>query len=393
MDFQLDEEQRALRNLALDLAERRFRHRAAEIDRTEEYPYDNAEALVQANLMGMTLPSRYGGQNRTLLDAVLCVEQVARVCATTARIIVEGNTGTALAISHYGSEAQKQKYIPMIVAGEKPCICITEPEAGSAATDMKTSATQVADGYILNGNKCWITGAGIANVYLVLARFGGGGGTVGIGGIIVDKGTPGFTVGRRTPMMGIRGLPEAELIFQDCLVPQSNLLVLEHGFKKLMQAYNSQRVGAATVALGIAQGAMEEAVKYSIERHQFGQPISDFQGLRWMLSDMSIQVEAGRWLLYRAAANAGHGLPDMDEAAIAKTFIGEMAITVTNNALQVFGGYGYSRDLPLERMVRDARMFTIGGGTSQMMRNVIGRGIVARGDGHKTDAQTTPARG
>jgi alkylation response protein AidB-like acyl-CoA dehydrogenase len=194
-------------------------------------------------------------------------------------------------------------------------------------------------------------------------------------------------------MMGIRGLPEAELIFQDCLVPQSNLLVLEHGFKKLMQAYNSQRVGAATVALGIAQGAMEEAVKYSIERHQFGQPISDFQGLRWMLSDMSIQVEAGRWLLYRAAANAGHGLPDMDEAAIAKTFIGEMAITVTNNALQVFGGYGYSRDLPLERMVRDARMFTIGGGTSQMMRNVIGRGIVARGDGHKTDAQTTPARG
>ncbi|MEE9202872.1 MAG: acyl-CoA dehydrogenase family protein, partial [Dehalococcoidia bacterium] len=381
LDFHLSQEQRELQKLALDIAEGHFRPRAADVDRTEEYPYDNVEVLVKANLMGMTLPPQYGGGGRPLIDAVLCVEQVARACGTTARILVEGNTGTTLAIAHYGSETQKQKYLPQIVAGEKPCICITEPEAGSAATDMRTRAVQAGDAYILNGTKCFITGAGVSNVYLVFARFWGDSGADGIGGIIVEKGTPGFSIGRRTPMMGLRGLPEGELVFQDCRVPAANLLVVEQGFKKLMQAYNSQRVGAATVALGIAQGALEEAVKYSLERHQFGQPIADFQGLRWMLSDMSVQVEAGRWLLYRAAANAGQDLPEMEEAAIAKTFIGEMAIAVTNSALQVFGGYGYSRDLPVERMVRDARMFTIGGGTAQMMRNVIGRGIVARGTG------------
>jgi len=307
------------------------------------------------------------------------VEQVARACGTTARILVEGNAGTALAIAHYGTPAQKERYLPLIVQGEKPCICITEPQAGSAATDLKTRATPVDGGYVLNGTKCFITGAGISRIYLVFARFWGERGADGIGGILVEKGTPGFSFGRRIPMMGLRGIPEGELLFQECRVPQENVLVVEEGFKKLMRAYNSQRVGAAAVALGLAQGALEEAVRYSRERQQFGQPIGDFQGMRWLLADMTIQVEAGRWLLYRAAANAGHGLPDMEEAAIAKTFVAEMAVAVTNQALQVFGGYGYSRDLPLERIVRDARMFTIGGGTVQMMRNVIGRAVVARG--------------
>jgi alkylation response protein AidB-like acyl-CoA dehydrogenase len=322
--------------------------------------------------MGMTIPREYGGGNRSLLDIVLVIEEIARACGVTARVVVEGNLGVVGALRAYGTEAQKGRYFPWVLEGEKPAIAITEPEAGSAATDLVTRAEVVADGVVLTGHKRYITGAGTSKLYLVYARFEGRPGAAGIGGVFVERDTPGFRIGRRELMMGLRGIPEGELHFEGCLVPPANLLVGPgDGFKKLMRAYNGQRLGAATVALGLAQGAYERALAYAVTRRQFGRPIADFQGIRWKLADMAIRLDAARLLIHRAAARAGRGFPDALEAAKAKTFAAEMAQDVTSQALQIHGAAGYGRGLPLERMVRDARMFAIGGGTLEMMRNLI----------------------
>jgi hypothetical protein len=330
--------------------------------------------------MGMTVPVQYGGQGRALLDVVLVIEQVARACGVTGRLLVDSNLGPVGAIVHLGTEAQKQKYLPRVVRGDKPAIAITEHGAGSAASELETRAERDGDAWVLTGTKRWITGAGVSRTYVVLCRFDGIPGSAGIGALIVEADTPGLAVTRRERAMGMRGIPEGEVVFDRCRVPGDNLLSPAGGFKRLMSAYNGQRLGAATVALGLAQGALEAAVRYAGERQQFGRPIGHFQGLRWMVADMALQVEAARQLIYRAAANAGHGLPDMIEAAMAKTLASETAMRVTNEALQIFGASGYSRDLPLERMVRDARMFTIGGGTVQMMRNVIAGAWLDRPD-------------
>ena len=372
MSFKLTEEQEMLVKTARDLAQKEFKQKAAHWDQTETYPHENVKRLVDLGLIGMTIPPEYGGGGRPLIDALLVVEEIAKTCGTTARIVVETNMGVVGALMIHGTEAQKKKYLPMVCNGDKPAIAITEPNAGSAATELSTKAEKQGSNYVLNGSKCFITGGGVSNIYLVFARLNDEPGAKGIGGIFVDAGTPGFKVGKREPMMGLRGIPETQLFFEDCVVPEENLLVgAGDGFKKLMTAYNGQRLGAATVALGIAQGAMDEAVTYVQERKQFGRPISDFQGVQWMLADMHIKLEASRLLLHRAANNAGYGLPDHMEAAIAKAFTGDVAIQVTNDALQLFGGYGYSREYPLERMARDVRMFTIGGGTVQMLRTVI----------------------
>jgi alkylation response protein AidB-like acyl-CoA dehydrogenase len=267
-----------------------------------------------------------------------------------------------------------------VAQGDKPAIAITEPEAGSAAAGLETRAERDGDTWVLSGTKRWITGAGVSQTYVVLCRFDGIPGSAGIGALIVDASTPGLRVTRRERAMGMRGIPEGEVVFDRCRVPGENLLRSAGGFKQLMAAYNGQRLGAATVALGLAQGALETAVQHAGARQQFGRPIGHFQGLRWIIADMAVQVEAARQLIYRAAANAGSGLPDMIEAAMAKTVAAEMAVRVTNDALQVFGASGYSRDLPLERMVRDARMFTIGGGTVQMMRNLVAGAWLGRLD-------------
>jgi alkylation response protein AidB-like acyl-CoA dehydrogenase len=371
MRFPLTAEQAAVQASAHALADREFRERAARWDEREEYPWENVKQLVESGLMGMTVPAEYGGQGKALLDVVLAIEQVARVCGVTGRILVDSNLGPVGAIVHYGTEAQKRRYLPRVVRGDKPAIAITEPGAGSAASELETRAERDGDAWILTGTKRWITGAGVSQTYVVLCRFDGVPGSAGIGALIVDADTPGLTVTRRERAMGMRGIPEGEVVFDRCRVPGENLLLPAGGFKRLMSAYNGQRLGAATVALGLAQGALEAAVQYAGEREQFGRPIGHFQGLRWMVADMALQVEAARELVYRAAANAGHGLPDMVEAAMAKTLASEAAVRVTNDALQIFGASGYSRDLPLERMVRDARMFTIGGGTVQMMRNLV----------------------
>jgi alkylation response protein AidB-like acyl-CoA dehydrogenase len=380
MRFPLTAEQEAIRARARALADHEFRERAARWDEREEYPWDNVKQLVESGLMGMAIPTAHGGQGKSLLDVVLVIEQVARVCGVTGRILVDSNLGAVGAIVEFGSEAQKRKYLPRVVQGDKPAIAIPEPHAGSAASDLETRAEPSGDSWILTGTKRWITGAGVSRTYVVFCRFDGIPGPEGIGALIVEADTPGLSVTRRERAMGMRGIPEGEVVFDRCRVPGENLLLPAGGFKRLMAAYNGQRVGAATVALGLAQGALEAAVRYAGERHQFGQPIGHFQGLRWMVADMALQVEAARQLIYRTAANAGRGLPDMIEAAMAKILAAETAVRVTNDALQVFGASGYSRDLPLERMVRDARMFTIAGGTVQMMRNVVAGSWLGRLD-------------
>ncbi|MBI2153643.1 MAG: acyl-CoA dehydrogenase family protein [Candidatus Rokubacteria bacterium] len=377
MSYPLSSEQKALKARARELAET-FRGRAPRWDQTEEYPWENVKDLVEAGFMGMTVPKAYGGAERTIFDTVLVIEEVAKACGISGRIVVDANLGVVSAVVHYATDAQKRRWLPKVVEGDKPAICITEPEAGTAATDMAATAVRKGDRWILNGTKRWITGAGISHLHLVFCRLVEAGGDLGIGALVVERGAPGFTLGPRIPTLGLRGIPEGMLIFKNCEVPADNLVVGKDGFGKLMAAYNAQRLGAATVALGIAQGAYEEALAFSKTRRQFGREICEFQGIQWMLADMILKLEASRLLIHRAAVNAGDGLPDKFEAALAKTFAAESAIEVTSQALQVFGGDGYSRELPLERMLRDVRMFTIGGGTVQAMRNLIAAEILGR---------------
>jgi alkylation response protein AidB-like acyl-CoA dehydrogenase len=377
LSFQMTEDQQRLKARASAFARDVVASHVAEMDRTNKYPWAVVRAMADEGFMSLTIPKKYGGGGRPLIDAILVVEELAKVCGTVARICVDANTAVQKAIVEYGTEDQRAYFLPSIVKGDKPAIAITEPEAGSAATALTTTAMKDGDHYVLNGEKRWITGASVCNLYLVFARFDGRAGAEGIGGLLVEATAPGLSVPNIRVMMGVRGMPEGDVVFKDCRVPARNLLAKPgDGFKRLMSAYNLQRLGAAAVALGIAQGAYELAAGYAARREQFGRPIGDFQGIQWMLADMYIQLDCSRLLIYRAAANAGHGFPDKVEAAAAKIHSAEMAIAVTNAALQIHGAAGYSCDLPIERMVRDARMFSIGGGTTQMQRNLVGRDIL-----------------
>ena len=382
--FQLSDARQSLQARARDLAEDVFRGRAAEIDRTEQYPWDNVAVLREAGFLGMTIPQALGGQGLSFLDATLVVEEIAKCCGVTARIAVEANMGAVAAIMAYGSEAQKKLAASLVLGGDKPAICISEPGAGSAATEMTTAARRVRGGYVLNGTKHWITGGGVSRLHLIFARIIDGGEDRGIGAFLAVRGeAEGLRVGKREPAMGLRGLPETEIILDDLFVADAMALIPDgdpaRGFAKLMTAYNSQRVGAAAVALGIAEGAYDLALAYVGEREQFGRPIAEFQGLQWMLADMSIALAAAQALVWKAAASAPEGgFPDMRQAAQAKIFAADTALKVTNDALQLHGAAGYSRNWPLERMVRDARMFTIGGGTAQVLRTQVASSILGR---------------
>ena len=380
MEFSLDPAQAALQARAREFARSVVLPRAAEIDRQEQYPWDIVKALAAAGFLGMTIPTAYGGQGRSFLDAVLVIEEMAKACTVTARIVVETNMGAISTIMHYGSEEQRRLAAGLVLAGDKPAICITEPDAGSDTTAMSTRADRRGNAYVLNGRKHWITGAGISRLHLIFARvFDERGEELGIGGFIAVTGeTKGLRVVRREATMGLRGMPEGEIVFEDLGVPAAMVLAPRSGFKRgfadLMNAYNSQRVGAGTVAMGIAAGALDLAVAWSKSREQFGRPIAEFQGLQWLLADMQIQLTASRLMLHAAACSrggAGSPFPDPMLAAQAKIFASEAAIRIVNEALQMFGARGYSRDLPLERMARDVRMFTIGGGTAQVLRTLV----------------------
>ena len=380
--FELTETQKQLQATASEFAKKEIAPRAAEVDRTEQYPWENVKQLTKQGFMGMTVPQEYGGPGMTYLDVVLVIEEIAKVCGVSARIVVEANMGAVGAVMKYGSETQKKLAAEHVLSGDKPAICITEPGAGSAASEMSTRADHKGDHYILNGTKHWITGGGVSKFHLIFARVFENEEPQGIAGFIALSGTDGLKVGTREPAMGLRGIPETQIICEDLEVPEEMILIppegLQRGFAGLMNAYNGQRVGAGTVALGIAAGAYELALEYSQQREQFGRPICEFQGLQWMLADMHTQLEAARLLLRKAACSGKKGFPDMLEAAQAKIFASEMAIKVTNDALQIFGSAGYSRNLPLERMARDARMFTIGGGTAQILRTVVASALLDR---------------
>ncbi|MES2713334.1 MAG: 3-sulfinopropanoyl-CoA desulfinase [Pseudomonadota bacterium] len=362
-------EEFALQARARAFADGLVRRRAAEIDRSGEYPWDVVEALTEHGFMGMTIPRAYGGQGRSLLDAAIVVEEMARACTATARIVVEANMGAIAAIMAYGNEAQKRLAAGLVLAGDKPAICITEPEAGSDAMAMRTVARQRGGEWVINGTKHWITGGGVSRLHLIFARAEDEHGTpLGIGGFLTVRGTPGLEMVRRETTMGLCGMPEGELVFTDLVVADEMVLRppggFARGFAELMDAYNTQRVGAGTVAMGIAAGALEHALDWVREREQFGRPIGEFQGLQWMLADMRTQLTASRLMLH-AAARSGGPFPDPDLAAQAKLFASEAAIRIVNDALQMFGARGYSR------MLRDVRMFTIGGGTAQVLKTLI----------------------
>ncbi len=375
----LTADQRAVQARAREVADSVARPYAAEVDRSRAYPWRTVRALVEAGLAGYTIPKAYGGAGGSVLDAVLIVEEMARACGVSGRIAVECNLGAVSAVMQYGSEAQKRLAADLVLAGDKPAICITEPDAGSAATEMTTRAVRRGDRYVINGRKHWITGGGISKLHLIFARVvDEAGAEQGIGGFLAvrdgDGDGGGLRIGRREPTMGLRGIPETEVIFEDLEVPADMVLQpargWRRGFADLMDAYNGQRVGAAAVALGLAQGAFDAALDFAKARRQFGRPIAEFQGLQWMLADMSIGLHAARLAIHAAAATAAP-FPDPLLAAQAKVLASEMAIRVTNDAIQLFGARGYSQDYPLERMARDARMFTIGGGTAQVLRTQI----------------------
>jgi hypothetical protein len=365
--------QRALRDRAREVAQEAAAQAAA-TDRSGQYPWPMVARMTEAGFMGLTIPREWGGPGGSVLDAALVVEEFSKACAVCG-------------IMAYGTEAQKKLAAGLVLAGDKPAICITEPGAGSAATEMTTTAVRKGDTWVIDGAKTWITGGGVSRLHLIFARAIEDGEFKGIGGFIVVRNgegdPPGLVVKRRIPSLGLCGMPEAELEFRALEVPDSMVLRapggFARGFGRLIDAYNGQRVGAATVAMGLAQGALDHALARAGSRRQFGRPIAEFQGLGWMLADMSIEVEAARALIHRAARSAGPaGFPDRLAAAQAKVFASEMAIRVTNAALQVWGAEGYSKDNPVERYLRDARMFAIAGGTAQVLRTQVAEQILGR---------------
>lgn len=385
MLFGLSRELKEFQEKVRQIARAEIEPHAAETDRSEQYPWHCVDVLKREGFMGMTIPVAYGGRGASYLHAVVLIEEMAKACSTTGRICVESNMGALGAIMKYGNEAQKRLAASLVLSGDKPAICITEPEAGSAATEMTTRADREGDHYVLNGKKHWITGGGVSRLHLIFARVFEDGAEQGIGGFIVvrDPGTSapkGMVVGKREPAMGVRGLPETEIVLDHLEVARDMVVIppqgVRRGFAGLMDAYNGQRVGAATVSLGIAESAYELALEYAKKRHQFGRPIAEFQGVQWMLADMSIQLAGAQALIYKAAANAGDGFPNKLEAAQAKVFAADTGVRVTNDALQIFGAMGYSRNLALERKVRDARMFPIAGGTAQILRTQVAGSIL-----------------
>ncbi|MCF6234472.1 MAG: acyl-CoA dehydrogenase family protein [Rhodobacteraceae bacterium] len=379
--FDLTQDQKDLQTRARDLSDTYVQSRAAEVDASEQYPWDVVEKLTAAGFMGMTIPREFGGGGHSYFDAVLVIAELARNCGVTARIVVEANMGGVGAIIGYGNDDQKRRAARLVLKGDKPAICITEPDAGSAATDMTTTAVRVDGGYVLNGKKHWITGGGVSKLHLIFARVIDKGVNLGIGGFLAFRDqTKGLSHGKREFAMGLRGIPETEIICTDMFVPDADVITMpqgfRHGFGALMSAYNGQRVGAATVAHGLAVGAYERAIAYAKERQQFGRPIAEFQGIQWMIADMATGLAASEALIYKAALSGGDGYPDKNAAAQAKIFAAENAIKVTNDALQIHGAVGYGRSLPMERILRDARMFTIGGGTAQMLRNQVAGSVL-----------------
>jgi len=373
MKYGLTKEQEMVRNMVRDFAERELRPIAAEIDQTTEWPEATVKKMGEIGLMGMCVPKELGGGGMDAVSYAIAVEEVSRVCASHGVTMSVNNSLACDPILKFGSDEQKKKYLPELASGKKlGCFCLTEPEAGTDAGSQTTVAVKDGDDYVINGSKVFITNGGKADVAIVFAMTNKEAGTRGISAFIVETDTPGFSVGSIEDKMGIRGSIQAEIVFEDMRVPAANILKGEgKGFGIAMTTLDGGRIGIASQALGIAQAALDESLKYAKEREQFGRPISKFQAIQWKLADMATEVEAARLLVYKAAFAKDTQKRFSTEAAMAKLYASDICVKATREAIQIHGGYGYTKDYPLERFYRDAKITEIYEGTSEVQKMVI----------------------
>jgi alkylation response protein AidB-like acyl-CoA dehydrogenase len=380
LDYLLTEEQQAIQELARTIADEQLRPVAAQYDVSGEFPWPVIRKMAEVDLFGILIPEEYGGFGGTMtMNMVLVTEELAKACGGIA-LSFAGTALGVLPILIAGNDEQKRRLLPDVASGERLCaFAITEPMAGSDAGGIRTTAIRDGDHFVLNGTKQWITNGGEADIYTVVALTNPAKGPRGASVLVVEKGTPGFSFGKKEDKMGIRASATRELIFEDCRVPVENVLGREGtGFITTMKTFDASRPGVGAQALGIAQGALDLAVDYAIGRRQFGHPVSSFQGLRFMMADMAMKVEASRALIYAVARHIDSGTklrPTM-YSAMAKCFAGDMAMEVTTDAVQVFGGYGYMRDYPIEKYMRDAKITQIYEGTNQIQRDEIGKILI-----------------
>ena len=380
MDFNLSREHLLIRKTMAEFTENEVKPIAAETDQKSEYPRENIEKLFNMGVMGMCVPKEYGGAGADPLAAAICVEELSKQCASTGDIVATHNGLCCDPILTHGTEEQKKKYLPMLTTGHKVgAFALTEPNAGSDASKGQTEVRLEGDHYVMNGSKIFITNGYVADVFVVFAMTDKTKGTKGISAFIVESSFPGFSVGKHEQKLGLHGSPTAEIVFTDCIVPKENLLGKEgKGFNIAMQTLDGGRIGIAAQSLGIAEGAMNEAVNYAKGRVQFGRPISKFQNTQFLFADMHVAIEAGRLLTYKAAMKKTAGEKYTLDAATAKLFTSEAAMKITTKAVQVFGGYGYTKDYPVERMMRDAKITEIYEGTSEIQRVVISGNILGK---------------
>jgi butyryl-CoA dehydrogenase len=380
MEFGLNEEQRMVRSMVRDFAQDQLAPRAAGVDATEDFPAENIEQMAQLGLMGLPYPEAYEGGGGDYLSYAIAVEEIARACGSTALIYAAHISLGCGPIYAFGTEEQKQKWLPPLCSGQGlAAFGLTEPEAGSDAGATRTTAVRDGDDYVLNGSKMWITSGALADVVTCTAKTDPTAGTKGISCFLVEKGLPGFIPGKNEPKMGLKGSVTSALALENCRVPASNLLGQEgEGFRQMLITLDSGRISIGAMALGLAQAALDEATRYAKERVQFGQPIAKFQAIQWMIADIATEIDAARLMVYRAAAMKDAGVRFTKEAAMAKLFASEVAERAAFKAVQIHGGYGYSREYPVERIYRDQRLCAIGEGTSEIQRLVIARQILGK---------------
>ena len=373
MNFTLTKEQELVRQMVRDFAVNEVKPIAAEIDVTERFPMENVKKMGELGMMGIPFSIEFGGAGGDVLSYIRAVEELSKVCATTGVILSAHTSLCASLINENGTPVQKEKYLRDLCTGNKiGAFGLTEPGAGTDAAGQQTTAVLDGDNYILNGSKIFITNGGVADTFIIFAMTDKSKGTKGISAFIVEKGFQGFSIGKKEDKLGIRASSTTELIFENCIVPKENLIGREgKGFGIAMKTLDGGRIGIAAQALGIAEGALEEAIKYMKERKQFGRPISAFQGLQWMIAEMSTKIEAARFLVYKAAWLKENKQPYSVDAARAKLYAAEVAMDVTTKAVQLFGGYGYTKEYPIERMMRDAKITEIYEGTSEVQNMVI----------------------
>lgn len=381
MDFSLTEEQKMLRAMVRDFAEKELEPVAAQIDEEARFPAEQIEKMVELGLTGISFPEEYGGGGGGKMEEIIVAEELSRVCASVATILLASTSLAGYPLYKFGTEEQRQRFVVPVAKGEKlACFALTESGAGSDVAALETTARREGGGYILNGTKIFITNGAEADIALVFATVDKALGYRGITGFIVEKGTPGFSVGKLEHKMGIRASSTTELIFEDCFVPEANRLGDEEkGFRLALESIDASRTDIAAQGVGIAQGAFDKGLAYAKERQQFGQPLANFQAIQWFLADMATQIDAARLLTYRAAYLQDEGLSFIKEAAMAKVYAAEAAMFVTTKALQIHGGYGYIKGYPMERYFRDARILEIYEGTSEMQRMTIARQLTREG--------------